>query len=229
MRHKKIGNYNCIFKWRGEGKRHCRFDLLVGGIFKIVYETEEMWLPGLPIWVSTWKQMISIIHKWAFQNFKLSTLSSHWRGPWRWTSIQQGVEVTSCLWYSAPQPFTKLILGGKVLKKQADGTPNMRNFKEWQENEGVTRYVKIKQNLIVHILVSSYTASNPWFTDWEKWTTWRPVKIRQLTIPGWEVWRTPDCWKSWDCNQAGSCTPKTHTGCFFYWSALNNDEVSHYM
>ena len=45
---------------------------------------------GLPIWVST--------------------LSSHWRGPCRWTSIQQGVEVTSCRWYSAPQPFTKLIL-----------------------------------------------------------------------------------------------------------------------
>ena len=68
-----------------------------------------MWLLGLPIWVST--------------------LSSHWRGPCRWISIQQGVEVTSCLWYSAPQPFTKDIL-------------------------------------MVHILVSSYTASNPWLTDW---------------------------------------------------------------
>ena len=34
-----------------------------------------MWLLGLPIWVST--------------------LSSHCRGPCRWISIQQGVEVTS--------------------------------------------------------------------------------------------------------------------------------------
>lgn len=34
----------------------------------------------------------------------VSTLSSHCRGPWRWTSIQQGVLVTSCRWYSAPQP-----------------------------------------------------------------------------------------------------------------------------
>ena len=39
------------------------------------YETEEMWLLGLPIWVST--------------------LSSHCRGPCRWISIQHGVEVTS--------------------------------------------------------------------------------------------------------------------------------------
>ena len=58
----------------------------------------------------------------------VSTLSSHWRGPCRWISIQHGVEVTSCRWYSAPQPLTKLIL-------------------------------------IVHILVSSYTASKPWFTE----------------------------------------------------------------
>ena len=42
------------------------------------------------------------------------TLSSHCRGPCRWISIQHGVEVTSCLWYSAPQPFTKDILEGNI-------------------------------------------------------------------------------------------------------------------
>jgi len=38
------------------------------------------------------------------------TLSSHWRGPWRWISIQHGVDVTSWRWYSAPHPFTNDIL-----------------------------------------------------------------------------------------------------------------------
>ena len=146
VRHKKIGNYNCISKWRGEGKRHCRFDLSVGGNFKIVYETEEMWLPGLPIWVSTWKQKISIIKKNALV-FKLSTLSSHWRGPWRWTSIQQGVEVTSCLWYSAPQPFTKLILGGK--SNENPSQHNTEYDKVWQRKkyeEASWRSKKLSQN-----------------------------------------------------------------------------------
>jgi hypothetical protein len=45
------------------------------------YETELMWLPGLPICVRT--------------------LSSHWRGPCRWTSIQHGVDVTSCQRHNA--------------------------------------------------------------------------------------------------------------------------------
>lgn len=49
------------------------------------YETEEMGFRGEPIWVRT--------------------LSSHWRGPWRWISIQHGVLVTSWRWYSAPQPW----------------------------------------------------------------------------------------------------------------------------
>lgn len=38
------------------------------------------------------------------------TLSNHCNGPFKWSSIQQGVEVTVCLRYSAPQPLTKLIL-----------------------------------------------------------------------------------------------------------------------
>ena len=93
---------------------------------------------GLPIWVST--------------------LSNHWRGPCRWTSIQQGVEVTSCRWYSAPQPLTKDIL-------------------------------------MVHILVSSYTASNPWLTDCERRAanSWL-LKILRLqpggilqTVVGWNL------------------------------------------
>lgn len=52
----------------------------------LVYETLEMAWVGEPIWVST--------------------LSSHWRAPLRWISIQHGVEVTSWRWYSAPHPFT---------------------------------------------------------------------------------------------------------------------------
>ena len=61
----------------------------------------------------------------------VSTLSSHWSGPLRWTSIQQGVDVTVCRRYSAPHPLTKLIR-------------------------------------MVHILVSWYTDSKPWFTDCER-------------------------------------------------------------
>ena len=49
-----------------------------------------MWLEGDPIWVRT--------------------LSSHCRGPSRWISIQHGVDVTSCRWYSAPHPLTNDIL-----------------------------------------------------------------------------------------------------------------------
>ena len=79
----------------------------VENIRRVNQETDEIGLRGVPIWVRT--------------------RSSHCRGPFRWISTQQGVEVTSCLWYSAPQPFTKL----------------MR---------------------MVHILVSSYTASKPWLT-----------------------------------------------------------------
>ena len=53
------------------------------------YDMEEHLMVGDPIWVRT--------------------LSSHWRGPLRCSSIQQGVEVTVCLRYSAPHPFTKLM------------------------------------------------------------------------------------------------------------------------
>jgi hypothetical protein len=42
-----------------------------------------------------------------------STLSNHWRGPFRWISTQHGVLVTSWRWYSAPQPFTNDILKRK--------------------------------------------------------------------------------------------------------------------
>ena len=74
------------------------------------------------------------------------------------------------------------------MKNQAGRTQNMSKYDRKKNvkkhHEGVTKYVKIMQNLIVHILVSSYTASNPWFTDWGKWTTLRPAKICQLAIPG---------------------------------------------
>lgn len=46
--------------------------------------TEEMGLRDEPICLSTW--------------------SSHLSGPFRCTSIQQGVDVMSCRWYSWPQP-----------------------------------------------------------------------------------------------------------------------------
>lgn len=38
------------------------------------------------------------------------TLSSHCKGPLRWSSIQHGVDVTVFLLYSSPQPLTKDIL-----------------------------------------------------------------------------------------------------------------------
>ena len=89
----------------------------------------------------------------------LSTLSSHCKGPWRWISIQHGVLVTSCLWYSAPHPLTKLIL-------------------------------------MVHILVSSYTASNPRWTDWERScaNSWLLNIFKEQfdgilqTVVGWKPW-----------------------------------------
>lgn len=102
-------------------------------------DTDEIGLWGEPIWVNT--------------------LSSHCSGPLRWISIQHGVLVTSCRWYSAPQPLTKL----------------MR---------------------MVHILVSSYTASNPWLTDWlnRDANSWL-LKIFKLqpggilhTVVGWKPW-----------------------------------------
>lgn len=103
------------------------------------YDTELMALCGDPICVST--------------------LSSHCSGPCKWISIQHGVLVTSCRWYSAPQPFTKLIR-------------------------------------IVHIFVSSYTASNPWLTDCDNScaNSWllkifseQPGGILH-TVLGWKPW-----------------------------------------
>lgn len=103
------------------------------------YETEEMGFSGEPIWVRT--------------------LSSHCRGPWRWISIQHGVLVTSCRWYSAPQPLTKLIR-------------------------------------MVHILVSSYTASKPWLTDWARsWANSWLLKILRLQLLG--ILQTVVGWKPW--------------------------------
>ena len=73
------------------------------------------------------------------------------------------------------------------MKNQASRTQNMAKYdREKKYEEASRRYNKICQNntnLMVHILVSSYTASNPWFTDWEKWTTLRPAKFCQLAIP----------------------------------------------
>ena len=56
----------------------------------LCYDIELHGIRGEPIWVKT--------------------RSNHWRGPFRWSSIQQGVEVTVWRLYSAPQPLTKLIL-----------------------------------------------------------------------------------------------------------------------
>ena len=53
----------------------------------LIYDIDERLIVGDPIFVST--------------------LSSHCNGPFKWSSIQQGVEVTVWRRYSAPQPFTK--------------------------------------------------------------------------------------------------------------------------
>ena len=76
--------------------------------YNFSHDIDEHLIDGEPIWVKT--------------------RSNHWSGPFKWSSIQHGVDVTVWRRYSAPQPLTKDIL-------------------------------------IVHILVSPYTASNPWLTD----------------------------------------------------------------
>lgn len=37
----------------------------------------------------------------------LSTLSSHFKAPWRWISTQHGVLVIAWRWYPAPQPYRR--------------------------------------------------------------------------------------------------------------------------
>ena len=109
--------------WKLDTNRICHF------FHSVLYDIELHGNRGEPIWVRT--------------------RSNHWSGPLRWSSIQQGVDVTVCLLpsrnghgttpyffastylYSAPQPLTKDIL-------------------------------------IVHILVNWYTASKPWLTDCDK-------------------------------------------------------------
>lgn len=109
---------------------------------------ELMTPPGLPIWDRT--------------------LSNHIKGPCRCISIQQGVLVISCLWYSAPQPFTKL-------------------------------------NLMVHILVNSYTASKPRCTDCANMlaNSWL-LNIFRLHPDG--ILQTVVGWKKFEALQFRLCT-----------------------
>ena len=53
----------------------------------------------------------------------VSTLSSHCKGPLRWTSIQQGVAVTVFRLYSSPHPFTNESL--KVWTVKTRHTPSL--------------------------------------------------------------------------------------------------------
>ena len=99
-----------------------------------------MWLDGDPIWVRT--------------------LSSHWRGPSKWISIQHGVEVTSCRWYSAPQPLTNDIL--KKEKKKAGVTSCSRRHlstNEIQKYCCCTRSLKDKGHDIQGSLVKPYVVN----------------------------------------------------------------------
>ena len=49
-------------------------------------------------------------HRMEGEPICVSTRSNHWSGPFKCTSIQQGVDVTVWRRYSAPQPLTKDIL-----------------------------------------------------------------------------------------------------------------------
>ena len=85
----------------------------------LVLDTDEIWLCGEPICVRTLsnhcsKMFVNLVYDtdeiWLCgEPICVNTLSNHWRGPLRCISIQHGVLVTSCRWYSAPQPFTKLM------------------------------------------------------------------------------------------------------------------------
>lgn len=79
----------------------------------VFHDTEDIGLFGAPIWVST--------------------LSNHVNAPCKCISIQHGVEVTSCRWYSAPQPFTNDNLKKKspIELSKINFTLHSKNFKLW--------------------------------------------------------------------------------------------------
>lgn len=105
------------------------------------YETEEMGFRGEPIWVRT--------------------LSSHWRGPWRWISIQHGVLVTSCRWYSAPQPWERNRHHSEHLSKSVNQPKP--TFTHWQKDTADIRRMYLnkdhKTNLSIHHGVKSNTTA----------------------------------------------------------------------
>ena len=118
------------------------------------YDTELIWLFGLPICVIT--------------------LSSHWRGPFRWISIQHGVEVTSWRWYSAPQP-SKVTVSVYYNCSHLPFTKDIR---------------------IVHILVNSNTLSYPKLTDCESnWANSWLLNILSEQPGG--ILQTVDRWNPW--------------------------------
>ena len=71
-----------------------------------------------PVATNTFEDLFSSFHDCDVMRFDGLSIccriwSNHCSAPVRWISIQQGVEVTSWRWYSAPQPFTKDILEGE--------------------------------------------------------------------------------------------------------------------
>ena len=84
----------------------------------------------------------------------VNTLSSHWRGPWRCTSIQHGVDVTSCRWYSAPQPLTKDILMVHILVNSYTASkPWLTDWESRAANSWLLKIFKLQPGGILHTVV----------------------------------------------------------------------------
>lgn len=119
------------------------------------YETELIALCGDPIWIRT--------------------LSNHCSGPCRWISIQQGVDVTSCRWYSAPQPLTKLIRIVHIFVNSYTASNPL--FTYCDSSWANSRLLKIFNEHPGGIL-QTVLGLNPW--EWLQLRLWTKIAISEM-------------------------------------------------